>query len=93
MHQAPTASGEVIVHARQVELEVCEVDHIQIGTVARGYQSAIIQSDPLCRGAGLTVHDVLNGNAWAPCSVADPMGQHRGGERAITDHADVRAAV
>ena len=93
LHQASAASRQVIIHLRQVEFEISQIDHVQISTIAGRDQAAIIQANPLGGRAGLTVHDVLNGNAWPPCPVADPMGQHRGGKRSITDHADMRAAI
>ena len=56
LHDPPAAGWKIVYDYRPLELQVSEVDHIEIGAIARGNHSAVVESISSSRCQRLLVH-------------------------------------
>ena len=92
LHQPVAACGQVADDGWGMQRESVEIDHVDVGLVARCQQSSVHEADGLRCRPGLFRNNGFERDT-AVGSVAAPPLHQGGGEADIADGADVRAAV
>jgi hypothetical protein len=92
LEQAPSVGREVVDDLGFVEAQVVEVDHVEVGPIARCDDTTIEQADRAGGVATVALHEERQRDPVV-VAVASPVGEQRRREAAVADRADVRAAV
>ena len=93
LHQTGATGREVGDEVRRMQGEAVEVDHVQVGEVARSDDASIGPADMAGRALGLLVHDLFERQQFAAAAVTCPVGDRRGRERAVADRVAVCSGV
>ena len=93
LHQAPAAARKIARNEGAAKAHIEVVDEVDIGAIAGGEDTAIVQPDNAGGAPGHGFHDKWEGQARPTFAVADPMGEHESGIACVADRAHMRAAV
>ena len=93
LHQTAPTGGQIANDLGAAHGQPVEVDHVEIGPIARRHHPPVAQPVGHGGGAGLLGHQQLEGQALAPGAVPGPMGQQVGGGGGVADGGHVGAAV
>ena len=92
LEEAAATGGEIEGHARRLQPQALEVEHVEVGLVAGGDDAPITQADGLGGGPSLLVHRPRQLEA-RPDPIPTPVRQQRRREAGVADGPDMGAAV
>src|SRR5690348_6077870 len=93
LYDPPPARRKIVYDNRRLEPQVREVDNIEVGAIARGNRSAVMEPISPSRRQGLFVDQELERQLGAARSIARPNGEQAGRRTAVADVPNVGAPV
>src|SRR5262245_41417062 len=93
LHDPLSTRRKIVCDDRRLEAQVREVDKIDVGAVARGNHSAVMESISTSRRQGLFVDQELERQLWAARSIARPNSEQAGRRTGVADIPNVGAPI
>jgi len=93
LHNPPSTRRKIVCDDRRIEPQVREVDNIEVGAIARGNHSAVMESISPSRRQGLFVDQELERQLWAARSIARPNSEQAGRRTGVADIPNVGAPI